>query len=70
MMAGGKTNGGQVIGATDDKAQGPLNEGLTPDDLAASFLHNIGIDPKTEYAANVGRPITLIRNGSPIPGLQ
>ncbi len=70
MMAGGKTNGGQVIGATDDKAQGPLNEGFTPDDLAASFLHNIGIDPKTEYAANVGRPITLIRNGSPIPGLQ
>ena len=69
MMAGGSTNGGQVIGETDAKAEGPVGEGFTPDDLAASFFQNIGIDPKTEYAANVGRPITLIRDGSPIPGL-
>ena len=69
MMAGGSTNCGHVIGATDDKAQGPVNEGFSPDDLAASFFRNIGIDPKTEYDANVGRPITLIRNGQPIPEL-
>lgn len=69
MMAGGTTNCGQVIGRTDDKAQGPLNEGFSPDDLASSFFQNIGINPKTEYDANVGRPITLIRDGSPIPGL-
>ena len=69
LMAGGSTHGGQVIGETDDKAQGPLHEGFTPDDLAASFFQSIGIDPKTEYDANVGRPITLIRDGSPIPGL-
>ena len=69
LMAGGQTNCGQVIGATDDKAQGPANEGYTPDDLAASFFENIGIDPKTEYQANVGRPITLVRNGAVIPGL-
>ncbi len=37
-----------------------------PDDLAASFFHNIGIDPKTEFRANVGRPVTLVRDGSPI----
>jgi hypothetical protein len=66
-MAGGSVQGGQVIGATDDKAQGPINEGFTPDDLAATFFENIGIDPKTEYSANVGRPITLIRDGHPIP---
>ncbi len=69
MMAGGSTNCGHVIGATDDKAQGPVNEGFSPDDLAASFFRNIGIDPKTEYDANVGRPVTLIRNGQPIPEL-
>lgn len=69
MMAGGSVNGGQVIGATDDKAQGPVDDGFTPDDLAASFFLNIGIDPKTEFEANVGRPITLIRDGEPIPGL-
>ncbi len=69
MLAGGSANGGQVIGATDAKAEGPVGEGFTPDDLAASFFRNIGIDPKKEYEANVGRPITLIRDGSPIPGL-
>jgi hypothetical protein len=58
-----------VLGASDDKATGPAGEGFTPDDLAASFLQNIGIDPKKEYDANIGRPITLIRNGEPIRGL-
>ncbi|MEQ9067308.1 MAG: DUF1501 domain-containing protein, partial [Gimesia chilikensis] len=69
LMAGGAVQGGQVLGATDDKAQAPIDQGFTPDDLAASFFQNIGIDPKTEYSANVGRPITLIRNGATIPGL-
>lgn len=69
LMAGGGVKCGQVIGETDDKAQGPKGDGHTPDDLAATFFRNIGIDPKTEYQANVGRPITLIRNGDPIPGL-
>ncbi|MEW4486428.1 DUF1501 domain-containing protein [Thalassoglobus sp. JC818] len=69
LMAGGSVQAGQVIGATDDKAEGPIGDGFTPDDLAASFFQNIGIDPRTEYNANVGRPITLVRDGSTIPGL-
>ncbi len=69
LMAGGDVHGGQVIGATNDKAEGPVDEGFSPDDLAASFLQNIGIDPKTEYASNVGRPITVIRDGAPIDEL-
>ena len=69
LMAGGDVQAGQVIGETDDKAQGPVDQGLTPDDLAATFLQNIGINPKTEYNANVGRPITLIREGTAVPGL-
>ena len=66
LMAGGSVRPGQVVGATDDKAEGPLGDGFSPDDLAATFLKNIGVDPKKEYEANVGRPITLIRDGSPI----
>lgn len=69
LMAGGDVRAGQVIGKTNDKGEGPEGNGFTPDDLAASFFQNIGIDPKTEYQANVGRPITLIRDGSTIPGL-
>lgn len=69
LMAGGSVQPGQVVGGTDDKGEGPSSNGFTPDDLAATFFQNIGIDPKTEYDANVGRPITLVRNGSTIPGL-
>lgn len=69
LMAGGDVRGGQALGATDDKAQGPIDEGFTPDDLAASFFQNIGIDPKKEYDANIGRPITLVRNGQSIQNL-
>jgi len=69
LLAGGDVRAGQVIGETDAKAAGPVGDGFTPDDLAASFFENIGIDPKTEYNANVGRPITLVRDGTTIPGL-
>ena len=69
LMAGGDVRGGQVLGATDGKAEAPLDDGYAPDDLAASFFRNIGIDPRTEYQANVGRPITLIRDGEPIQQL-
>lgn len=67
LMAGGSVRSGQVVGATDDKAEGPVDQGYSPDDLAATFLSNIGIDPKKEYEANVGRPITVIRDGKAIP---
>ena len=69
VLAGGEVVGGQVVGETDDKAQGPVNDGFSPDDLAATFFRNIGIDPKKEYQANVGRPITLVRDGNEIPGI-
>ena len=69
LMAGGRARTGQVLGASDDKGVEPVEGGYSPDDLAASFYANIGIDPRTEFLASNGRPITLIRDGNPIPGL-
>jgi hypothetical protein len=69
LMAGGKVRGGQVIGASDDTASGPLNEAITPDDVAASFYHNLGIDHQQEFHTESGRPITLVRDGKIIPQL-
>lgn len=69
LLLGGKIRGGQVVGATNDKAEEPVGNGFTPDDVAATFFSSIGIDPKTEYQSNVGRPITLIRDGNAIPEL-
>ncbi|MGB0582646.1 MAG: DUF1501 domain-containing protein, partial [Limisphaerales bacterium] len=69
LMTGGEVNCGQVLGASDEKGTGPAAGGWSPDDLAASFYQNIGIDPQTEFHSRTGRPITLIRDGKPIPGL-
>ena len=66
LMAGGNVLGGHVAGASDAKGEEPNGDGFTPDDVAASFYHNIGISPSTEYATNTGRPIQLVRDGKVI----
>lgn len=69
LAAGGNFRGGQVIGASDDTASGPANEAITPDDVAASFYTNLGIDPQQEFDTETGRPITLVRDGKVIKEL-
>ncbi|MEM1227732.1 MAG: DUF1501 domain-containing protein [Planctomycetota bacterium] len=69
VMAGGKIQPGQVIGETDATAAEPASTGFSPDDLAASFYANLGVSPKTEFQSDVGRPITLVRDGTPIGNL-
>ncbi len=69
LMAGGAVRGGQVVGESDDTASGPRHEGISPDDVAASFYYNLGIDPTLEYKSSTGRPITLVRDGNVVQQL-
>jgi hypothetical protein len=69
LMAGGNVRGGQVIGESDETAAGPAHEAIKPEDVAASFYHNLGIDHKQEFQTETGRPITLVRDGEIIPQL-
>ena len=69
VMGGGGVKGGQVIGESDDKATGPLHAGYSPDDVAASFYHALGIDHEKEYHTATGRPITIVRDGTVISDL-
>jgi hypothetical protein len=69
LLAGGGMKGGQVIGASDDKAMGPAGEPITPDQVAASFYHSLGIDYTQEYRTPSGRPVMLVRNGGLVKGL-
>lgn len=66
LMAGGGIRGGQVIGKSDDKATGPANEAITPDDVAATFYQAMGIDHLKEYHTATGRPVMIVRDGTPI----
>lgn len=68
MLAGGGIKNGQVLGATDKQGADVTEGGVKPEDVAATVVTALGIDPRTEYPAN-GRPVTLIRDGNPIPQL-
>lgn len=69
LMAGGGISGGRVLGESDENATAPLNEGFSPDDVAASFYHNLGIDHTKEYHTNTGRPVMIVREGNVIEEL-
>jgi hypothetical protein len=69
LMSGGGIKTGQVLGATDEKASGPIGSGFTPDQMAATFFRNMGIDPHKEYQTNIGRPVMIVRDGEAIPEL-
>lgn len=67
LMAGGGVKGGQVIGESNDDATLPKDEvGFSPDDVAASMYHALGIDHQHEYHTSTGRPIMVVRNGNVI----
>jgi hypothetical protein len=69
VMAGGGMKTGQVIGASDDKGQGPAGEAITPGDVAASLFYALGIDHHKEFQTHTGRPIMVVREGNVIPAL-
>lgn len=69
LMAGGGISGGRVLGESNENATEPKHEGFSPDDVAASFYHNLGIDHTKEYHTSTGRPIMLVRDGNVIEEL-
>jgi hypothetical protein len=69
LMAGGAVRGGQVLGESDANASQPAHEGFSPDDVATSFYHNLGIDHTKEYQTNTGRPVMIVRDGHVIEKL-
>ena len=69
LLAGGGMKGGQVIGESNDKGQEPASRAITPDEVAASFYHSLGIDHTKESYTNTGRPVMIVREGKLIPEL-
>ncbi|MFT5122198.1 MAG: hypothetical protein ACI9TH_003708 [Kiritimatiellia bacterium] len=69
-VAGGGFVGGQVIGATDPEGekQEP-KDAVKVQDIHATVLHALGIDPENEYTTGAGRPI-MLSDGKLIKGLM
>lgn len=69
LLGGGGIQGGQVVGESDAKGEGPKDRAITPDDVAATFYRALGIDTRKEYHTPTGRPIMIVRNGTPLKEL-
>jgi hypothetical protein len=57
------------VGATNDKAEHPVDRALTPADLLATVYHVLGIDPRQTFKDHTGRPIAVLDEGEPIAEL-
>ncbi len=70
LIAGGGLRMGQVIGATNSKAEFPTERPYTPQDLMATVYLHLGIDPKQSFTDFGGRPIPILHRGTPIRELS
>ena len=68
-MAGAGLKVGQVIGATDKQAAHVTDRPISPQDLTATILTVLGIDPKTMLHTPLGKPVELVSGGAPISEL-
>jgi hypothetical protein len=69
VLAGGGFKGGYAHGTTDAQGMAPATEPCTPDDVASTLFHCLGIDPHRELTTATGRPIQLFREGRVIEKL-
>ena len=63
ILAGGGFQRGVVYGSTDAQGMDPATSPCSPDDLAATIFHGLGLEPTRELLTPTGRPVPLFREG-------
>ena len=63
LMGGGGIRGGQVLGASDARAERPISDPCGPEDLGATMMHLLGINPHDEFLTPEGRPVKIVNEG-------
>lgn len=69
FFAGGGVRGGQVLGETDRQGAHPRGPAFSPADVAATIYEAIGIDRETLLYDRQNRPLPVLPEGRPIPGV-
>jgi hypothetical protein len=59
VIAGGRMPGGRIIGRSDRFAAYPADEPITPQDLTASLLQALGVDPQLQVRDAFTRTVPL-----------
>ena len=67
LLAGGGVRGGSLYGASDRNAAFAVDGPSTPEDLAATILHAMGIDPEHRLRDPQGRPTPIVEGGRVLP---
>ena len=68
-LAGGGYPGGQILGATNENAEYPIEGAFGPNDFTAIVYHALGLDPGLTIDNFAGRPIHLLPGGKVPVGL-
>jgi hypothetical protein len=66
VFAGGGVRGGMVYGASDKHGAYPVANPVTPQDVAATIYHCLGIDPETRLPDRLGKPVEVGSGGKAI----
>jgi hypothetical protein len=66
VFAGGGVRGGATYGASDSQGAYPTADPVTPQDVAATIYHCLGIDPETRVTDRFDRPVEVGSGGKPI----
>jgi len=69
LVSGGGMKMGQVIGSTTAKGEEPKDRTMTPNDLWATVLHHLGINPQHSFLDLQGRPLPILPFGEAIKEL-
>lgn len=62
-LAGGGIKRGAVVGSSGATASEPEETPISPEDLAATVFHQLGIAPEKELMAPGDRPIEIVKGG-------
>jgi uncharacterized protein (DUF1501 family) len=69
VLAGGGIKGGVAYGSTDARGSEPKDKPVSPESLAATLYHQIGIDPSKRIMSSGNRPVAIVRDGNVIQEL-
>jgi uncharacterized protein (DUF1501 family) len=69
LFSGGGLKTGQVVGATNSKAEYPAERPTTPQDVLATIYHHLGVDYRRNLVDHGGRPVPILSSGRPIAEL-
>ena len=69
LLAGGGVKGGLVYGSSNATASEPETDPVSPEDLATTVYHLMGIVADSELMAPGDRPVEIVDGGKVLQGL-